>query len=119
MLRPLLALALILPVPALADMYDCLVLEECQGSAACTSSEWEFSVGNFEGDSMLVSSMAGEMRYDFLAEDGGYWSYAGANLATGVVGLMTISPDWIVDLTELGLYDGAERTSYAARCMPR
>jgi len=115
----LIALALTLPLPAAADMYDCLMVEECQGSNACTSSDWEFSIGTMEDGAMLMSSMAGENLYNLIAEDGGYFAYASANLATGVVGLMTLSPDLILDVAELGMYDGAERTSYAGRCAPR
>jgi hypothetical protein len=109
-----------LATPALADMVDCQIVEECYGSTPCTSSDWEFSVGTMEDGAILMSSMAGEMRYDFLAEDAGHTAWSGANMATGEVGLLTLTPDWsVVEVYTQGLYDGAERTIYAGRCAPR
>ncbi len=106
--------------PALADSYDCLMVEECFGTDACTSSDWEFTVGTMADGSLLMSSMAGEMRYELLAEDAGYTAWSAANMATGEVGLMTLTPDWsVVEVVTMGLYEGAERTAFAGRCMAR
>lgn len=117
MKRLIFALTCALPLPALAESYVCQYKEECVGIEACQHTDWEVWLGTIDGGDLLMSSEAGEKRFIPLSQEDGYRAFF-SPASLGEVALMTLSPDLMIAVSIMGLYDGAERLSYAGVCQP-